>query len=287
MQGVPVKMKKLVLAISLISLFSQAEVKVIYGTDNRVEAALSTNKDLRNISMSVAARIPKKDLPIKNGVYELPAGTLASVMEVCESEPFAQQSVAAECSGFLIGPDTLVTAGHCMRDMTFCNGNFWVFDYLKDTKTLAPDQVFECKKIIAQELSPKNDFAIIQLAKVPLGRTPLKLRTEGIIPASADLAVIGYPWGLPLKIDDGGIVRDVNAKENFFVAELDTYGGNSGSPVVNVKSLEVEGILVRGEKDSVFDVAEGCYRSKICPTGTCRGEDSTRITSLPLNKLHL
>ncbi|WP_420540401.1 S46 family peptidase (plasmid) [Paenibacillus polymyxa] len=44
----------------------------------------------------------------------------------------------------------------------------------------------------------------------------------------------------------GAAVRD-NPPNAFFVANLDTYGGNSGSPVFNSDTHEVEGILVRGE----------------------------------------
>ena len=62
----------------------------------------------------------------------------------------------------------------------------------------------------------------------------------------------------------------------FFVANLDTYGGNSGSPVFNAASYKVEGILVRGENDFVTNGT--CYVSLVCPTTGCRGEDVTRAT---------
>lgn len=260
--------------------------RVIYGEDNRMDVALHANLALRSIAPSVAARIPKLDLPFINGEYQLPTKTLKEYMEVCSDERFSTQRVAAQCTGFLIGEDILVTAGHCMRDDA-CKQNYWAFDYLYTSRTLAPDQVFECQKVIAQVFDVDLDYAIIQLSKVPLGRAPLKFRKAGIISAAEDLAVIGHPWGLPMKIDDGGIVRDIKPNEPYFVTELDTYGGNSGSPVVNVATMEVEGILVRGEIDYEFDDQGSCYRSKVCPTGTCTGEEVTKITSLPLSALKL
>ena len=57
---------------------------------------------------------------------------------------------------------------------------------------------------------------------------------------------------------------------------LDTYGGNSGSPVFNAATHEVEGILVRGETD--FTSNGTCNVSLVCPTSGCRGEDVTRAT---------
>ena len=73
----------------------------------------------------------------------------------------------------------------------------------------------------------------------------------------------------------GANVRD-NSPDSFFVANLDTYGGNSGSPVFNQDDDVVEGILVRGETDFVFNGT--CVVSNVCPTTGCRGEDVTRTS---------
>jgi hypothetical protein len=101
------------------------------------------------------------------------------------------------------------------------------------------------------------------------------LRTSGKISAAARLFVIGHPCGLPQKYAPGAKVRH-NSATPFFVANLDTYGGNSGSPVFNAASYKVEGILVRGENDFVTNGS--CYVSLVCPTTGCRGEDVTRAT---------
>jgi hypothetical protein len=88
--------------------------------------------------------------------------------------------------------------------------------------------------------------------------------------------VIGHPVGLPAKYAPNATVRD-NAPAAFFVANLDTYGGNSGSPVFNSDTHEVEGILVRGERD-FQTTPQGCTISFLCPNTGCRGEDCTRTT---------
>jgi hypothetical protein len=70
-------------------------------------------------------------------------------------------------------------------------------------------------------------------------------------------------------------VRD-NQPAAFFVANLDTYGGNSGSPVFNSTTHDVEDVLVRGEND--FVQQGGCRVSLVCPNTGCQGEDCTRTT---------
>lgn len=87
--------------------------------------------------------------------------------------------------------------------------------------------------------------------------------------------VIGHPCGLPQKYAPGAKVRD-NTPVPFFVANLDTYGGNSGSSVFNAGNGTVEGILVRGANDFISNGQ--CYVSLVCPTTGCRGEDVTRAT---------
>ena len=75
----------------------------------------------------------------------------------------------------------------------------------------------------------------------------------------------GHPFGLPMKITNEGLMRD-NTPVSHFVAFLDTYPGNSGSPVVDPRSGLVEGVLVEGEgSDTTLegDWPEGCWYSKV------------------------
>jgi hypothetical protein len=90
-----------------------------------------------------------------------------------------------------------------------------------------------------------------------------------------------------VKIDQGGSVRN-NSPLAFFEANLDTFGGNSGSVVFAEDTGIAEGILVRGEPDWVWDAGNQCYLINQCPDTGCPGwEDVQRIPRLPLNLVPL
>jgi V8-like Glu-specific endopeptidase len=261
-------------------------VKVIYGEDNRVDVVNSTNASFIELSRSTAAMIPNGNLKrISYRFSEIKAPTLKE-RGICESERFSNQLTGANCSGFLVGPDLLVTAGHCITKFTDCLSNKWVFDYKVDHEEqnkmeIPVSNIYSCRRIISRSLNTttKEDYALIKLSRPVRDRHPLKFRTSGKVAVGDPLVVIGHPTGLPTKIADGAQVRRLQPK--FFIANLDTYGGNSGSAVFNVNTLEVEGILVRGEQDYVYNSARKCDVSKICKDEGCRGEDVTYITNIP------
>ncbi len=274
-----------VLALSFSAFASNTQVDVIYGEDNRKDVFESTDSALVELSRSTAAMISMDNLKtVKNGEIQISAGTLAG-RGVCAKERFSKQISAANCSGFLVAPNVLVTAGHCIKTAADCASYKWVFDYKVDhadqgAVNVPKTSVVSCKKIISRSLDQisKDDYAVIELDRKVEDRRPLAFRKTGKITKGTAIAVIGHPTGLPTKIADGAKVRSLSTK--FFVANLDTYGGNSGSAVFNTKTSEVEGILVRGENDYVYDSALGCQVSNVCASDACRGEDVTFITHI-------
>jgi V8-like Glu-specific endopeptidase len=201
--------------------------------------------------------------PIRSEVTKVNSGIFGASYGLCEDEPFKDQPNGAFCSGFLVGENTLVTAGHCIRSASDCAATSFVFDFGydvegKDLSSVPSNNVYKCKTIIKQELNSvsKSDYAVIELDRVVTDRDPLEFRTEGTIENDAPLVVIGHPAGIPTKIAAGSNVRS-NTPPAYFVANLDTYGGNSGSAVFNSETGVVEGILVRGETDFVYLAAAG------------------------------
>ena len=280
------------LAIGIIGISTPAQTapsreRVIYGVDNRSEAANYPDARVRELSRSVAGRFRRADVSLVSGGISFRQQTLVDTRNVCSSEPFANEYSLAECTGFLVGDDTLVTAGHCVVNQSDCADHVWVFDYIQGHDSASRPTIFGCMAVLAQSRNILDDYAVIKLDHKVEGRKPLTLRTSGEIDTAADLLVIGHPLGLPLKITDEGSVRSVEKDKNFFTAELDTYGGNSGAPVINLATLQVEGVLIRGDHDFEMRADLSCQQSKVCPSGTCRGETVQKAASIPVSALEM
>lgn len=279
-------MISLALLVLTFSAPVQAINKVIYGSDDRRDPYQESNPHLLNLARSTAAMIPNPKMTTQDNSVTIQGSTLED-RGICSSAKFANHATAANCSGFLVGDDLLVTAGHCVRSQADCSGSKWVFGYAYETAEITKDitvdknAVYGCKEIVQQELNGTNkmDFALIRLDRKVTDREPLKFRTEGKIENGQKIVVIGHPTGLPTKIADNAWVRN-NSGDVYFSANLDTFGGNSGSAVFNADTGVVEGILVRGEQDYVYDWSKGCRVPKQCTNEGCRGEDVTRITNV-------
>lgn len=275
-----------------ISSYAQMYTKVIYGTDNRMEVS-EAPIFYSELAKSTAGQIAKSQM--KKGFFKysfVNPMTYQQRYNLCDGERFLDQLATTPCTAFLVGPDVLVTAGHCVPTPSSCQNSYWIFDFNVEKdgsvkSTFSSSQVVSCKEIIAQKKDPQtqNDYAVIRLNKKVKGRPFLKFRSEGTVDERSELLVIGHPSALPTKITDKGTLRS-NENPVFFQANLDTFAGNSGSPVLDAQTGLVEGILVRGERDFVYDEKTSCYRVNTCNEGECRGEDVTRITNITdiLNK---
>lgn len=261
------------------------EAKVIYGEDNRRDYFEELDPAVRQIADSTVALFYKKQLSSLGDKILIEGPNFGTEYKLCEYEPYREQSSAAFCSGFLVAPDQVVTAGHCIMNESECSETSFVFGYAYHSPNSAPTEVAEsevytCKKIIRTQAAAFGaDYAVIQLDRAVTGHNPLALRRSGQIQKGEDLIVIGHPSGLPTKIADGAKVRNAKPKTHF-VANLDTFGGNSGSAVFNAKTLEVEGILVRGAQDFKWNSENGCNESFRCPDDSCRGEHVTKISEV-------
>ena len=257
--------------------------KVVYGVDNRMEVSEAQDDRYREWAQSTAAMIANYQLQRveDTGNFNLNSNLLEQ-MNICPSERFAQQMNPAVCSGFLVAPNILITAGHCVSNPSHCEGYRWVFglsdidDGIKDLQIPA-SKVYECKRIIKSKLTSwnKNDFSVIELDRPVMGITPLEMNTTSAIKPGTPIVVIGHPSGLPTKIADGAVVRE--RRWNYFRTNLDTFGGNSGSAVINEKTGKVEGILVRGQTDYIYSSTQGCMVVNRYEDQAGGGEDATYI----------
>jgi hypothetical protein len=252
--------------------------QVIYGSDNRLDLFEIKDPSVLNAARSTAAVFNRSSLKLEGTVYQILSGTFGQEFNMCESEPYFDQKAGANCSAFLVAEDMVATAGHCITQ-TSCKDMAFAFDFALMTpqsnpQVLSADLVYFCDRVLERELNSVTDYALVKLDRVVQNREPLKLALQS--PAvNSEVTVIGHPAGIPTKVAAGAQVR--RSQTGYFVASLDTYGGNSGSAVFSSTTLEVVGILVRGEKDYSYDSDLRCNVSNTCSETSCRGEDVTHI----------
>jgi V8-like Glu-specific endopeptidase len=307
------KNRLFILGIVLLIAASTRAQAMVFKTDQRVDYDQVTNSAMKALAKSVFTFVLKQDLvKTPDGHYAfVKHDTLEKRLGLCSGERFDEQtSVPTRCSGFLISPHAGVTAGHCVSPSQvkdFCKNYFIVFDYLLQPGGRAPlslrkSSVYECDKIAGLAFNPDgrtDDYAILHFSRPVQHHPSLKYRKTGKLADRAGVFMIGYPRGLPAKFSLGRQVSN-NTDPSYFSAHLDCFHGNSGSPVFNSKTLQVEGIFVRGdgdfpgENDSsvdpemmgdfVYNKAQKCWRTFVCLKGEgCTVTmDSTRITRVPL-----
>jgi hypothetical protein len=254
----------------------EVQGKVVYGTDDRRDPFAYADQvwAARAVEFT-AALVPTSQIDATDpNNINIGNRTLTERLNVCPDERFATQPANADCSATLIAPDIMLTAGHCINN---CGDSRFVFDYrVTAGGTLPPitqDDVYACSSFLAFfQSSTGLDYAIVRLTRPVVGRQPAAVRTaRTALPVGTPLIVSGHPSGLPLKIADNAAVRSNSPNLDWFVANLDTFIGNSGSGVFDANTKELVGILVRGAQDYVPDGT--CNRVNVCPNDGCRGED--------------
>lgn len=259
---------------------TQQASPVIYGEDNRKDFDEVSDTNLKEMAGSTVALIEKEKMTLDTvfNVYrfEKPSSTLP----LCPSEKFHDQSTWAFCSGSLVAPDVVLTAGHCIEDEKDCKSTFFVFDYelhgkQKIFSQVSAENVFTCSEIIYSGAQKQAaDFALIRLDREVKDREPLALSDKEVV-YSDQLMMIGHPEGYPTKFTFGGKIRSL-LSPSFFRIAIDAYSGNSGSSVFDQNTYKIVGVLSRGENDYVRK--NSCLVSNVCDEETgCRGEDVTRI----------
>ncbi len=177
--------------------------------------------------------------------------TLGNARQLCDDQPFVEQPSVGFCTAFLVAPDIVVTAGHCLTERE-CPTTSFIFgfgyeeapeDPIEDLRQIPKEDVYACAEFIsvrAPQECGDADGMIIRLDRPVEGREVLTYRREGQIEPDTEIFMIGHPDGVPSKVATG-LTRDP-ISEVVFKDNLDSFGGNSGSPVFNAETGVVEGI---------------------------------------------
>jgi hypothetical protein len=258
---------------------------VIYGKDSRYEYSEINQQSVRKLADSTVVLVENKYLHTdSSGDTFATADTWGTSDNLCPDEPYANQPSLGFCSGSLIAPDLVLTAGHCIDSEKFCHKTSFIFDYHMPAANASAsplsfdsNNVYGCKKIVYRVNANTADFAVVQLDRSVQDRTPVTL-TNNKVQDHSEIFMIGYPMGIPLKYANDAHVR--MSRSHSFMTDLDAFGGNSGSAVFSQETNELLGILVSGENDTVYDSKSHCKRMLHCAPNSCRGETVMKISVL-------
>ena len=268
---------------------SLVQPKVIYGKDDRTEDYQIEEPNLLALGDATAMMTYKDFIelnPDEQSYQIIYTDTMAEYYyyanerQLCMNEPFRNQPVPGSCTGFLVAPDIVATAGHCISCSEDCEENVFIFGFVMEDAvtprmTVDVNDVYSCQEILGY-MEGIPDWALIRLDRPVEHITPIDIRRYDFIEIGDKLVVTGHPYGLPLKYDQGGEVR-ANEHVSYFQANLDTYSGNSGSPVYDQNNLQIQGILVSGQAD--FAESGSCDRSDVLLDEGPYWEKVTRATT--------
>jgi V8-like Glu-specific endopeptidase len=102
----------LLLLLSIQTSF--AAVTQVYGVDDREDIHKINNPLIQKLALSTAAMFESGSVTKKGDDYTIHDKSLQAVESMCYGERFNYQPATAKCSGFLIAPNLLMTAGHCL-----------------------------------------------------------------------------------------------------------------------------------------------------------------------------
>jgi V8-like Glu-specific endopeptidase len=287
----------------------RTERRVIYGCDDRknfYDVRLSEHQ--RRAAEATAMLVFRNQLVKRDGGkrFDLSDGGagLCSPDEIVQygydiPERFWSEPAPGFCTGFKVGRRLIATAAHCITSRLACTGNrtekspgvSFVFGFrmsdpnARPAKGILKTNIYHCVRIIGGSQNDKPgqaDWRVVEVDR-EIDAPEVSIASSGAhLRRGTELTVVGYPLGLPVKISDHAVVDRVEPP--FFVANLDTYGGNSGSAIFNAEQLargelQVEGILARGEAD-FLEAEFRCHVSKRCPEDRCLGERGTLISEI-------
>lgn len=266
------------LLVGVLSFLPTSQA-AIFGADDRVLVTPASQE--YELARSTAVAVLSSNWE-ETSPGRIRIDTEASSSWLCKDQKFSDsRSLSYACSGFLVAPDLLVTAGHCMVNVgetrneqeMYCGVYSWLFDYNTSVdgkvqlEEIPADRHYRCKQIIYavnDGQAPFRDYALVQLDRPVEGRKPFKLSTEKL-GVRTPLRMIGHPLGLPSVLSKSDRIFVNKADRGSFITNLDAFEGNSGSGVFNAKN-EIVGILIGGTpSDGLIDVpGQSCSKYNVC-----------------------
>lgn len=258
------------------------ETLAVYGLDDRQDF-YQVSADLQSLGRAVCLIVNDGEV-IDNGdgTFTLITQPLATRVAgksggtpLCPTERFADQPTAGFCTGVLVAPDVIATAGHCVLDALTCSRSLFIFDFhmisvSEARTTFVAGQIYRCLGLIEgrRAASPGGaDWALLKLDRQAFDRLPMTLTGDALVLSGEAMLLLSHPSGLPLKYAGPALVRDA-LNEDSFQADFDAFEGSSGGAVLSNGLRQLEGIFNAGNLDYVPGPA-GCLVANVCPEGGC------------------
>lgn len=250
--------------------------QVIYDNDDRSEYSEDLPKPQKDIADATIGIFSTKDLEERSHNFIIERENYGKSFGLCEGEAFYEQKLGPRCTGVLVASDLVLTAGHCVSEEHSCKDEY-VFNFsfrqlkdLKATYSLEKYNSYYCKSVIFRLDQQIGDLALVQLDRPVFGVEPVSIfQSNDLLSYGHPVGMSGYPSGLPLKlVTNSKVLSKMNSS---FKANLDAFGGNSGSPVFSLETGGLLGILIKGEYDFIEDEA-GCKKEQRCSEYNCTGE---------------
>ena len=227
-----------------------------------------------------------------NGIMTMLDGpSMLESLNLCPGERFAEQRRHSFCSGTLIDDDLVLTAGHCLINEHTCANTRLLFNdhYIAPgvRHSFSAADVFQCEEVVVQQAGDVSlgqpDFAIVRLRTSATPRfQPAPVRRDaGLLDNGQHVKSVGFPDGIPAKIDMEGNVTNNSFLSNYFVSSLDGFHGTSGAGVYESDGYTLAGVLFGGiaphgytpETIDYHPVAlpDGgtCNTATVCSTSQC------------------
>jgi len=230
-----------------------------------------------NNNESVGIIIDKDKLhKVSDNLYQLDISTkLSDIIKLCKQEPFTDQPSVGVGTCFIVDKDLMLTANHVFTHPLKEYAIVFGFDMVNKNgiiETLIPEKdIYYPIKTI--EASQTYDTHIFKVNK-EINRPILEWENSQTLKKGTEIYMLGHPTGIPKKAAVNAGISD-NKHPQYFYTSLDSFQGNSGSPVFNFETHKVIGVLVSGQLDYRFN--GNCYESTLCQQPYCKGEKVIRI----------
>lgn len=173
----------------------------------------------------------------------------------------------------------ILTAKHCVFNMESdeapeveeYHNYYWVFGLYVEGGTsnlnlvVKNTHIFVTEQVLQYSQAEPGDWALVLVggeshSTLTFPKLPLYKGTPKV---GDELWMLGYPDGLPLKYTDNG--RIVKVDNCNFHHNLDSFHGNSGSPIIRMADDTVCGILISGCDDYYIDESDNKLKRKVYP----------------------